>query len=182
MKKTVVFSGYLLIIFGAISMLAPFIWMLCVSFMTEAQIFSYPPNFIPHPFITDNYIHIFEKLPITRFFINSLLVALLTTVFQVLFSAMAGYAFAKIDFPFKKVLFGLVLLQMMLPSQIFLIPQYQMLAKVELTESIFGLVFPGLVSAFGTFFLRQAYMGIPNEIAEAAQLDGCTKLQKSCCL
>ena len=75
------------------------------------------------------------------------------------------------------LLFGLVLIQMMLPSQIFIIPQYQMLAKMGATNSIFALVFPGLVSAFGTFFLRQAYLGIPNEIAEAAYLDGCNKWQ-----
>ena len=86
-------------------------------------------------------------------------------------------ALTKLEFPCKKLLFGLVLIQMMLPSQIFIIPQYQMLAKMGATNSIFALVFPGLVSAFGTFFLRQAYLGIPNEIAEAAYLDGCNKWQ-----
>ena len=90
---------------------------------------------------------------------------------------VSSYAFAKLEFPCKKLLFGLVLIQMMLPSQIFIIPQYQMLAKMGATNSIFALVFPGLVSAFGTFFLRQAYLGIPNEIAEAAYLDGCNKWQ-----
>ncbi len=90
---------------------------------------------------------------------------------------MAGYAFAKLNFKGKNALFSLVLIQMMLPSQIFITPQYQMLAKLGLTNSIFGLVFPGLVSAFGTFFLRQAYMGIPTEIGEAAYLDGCNQWQ-----
>lgn len=75
------------------------------------------------------------------------------------------------------MLFGIVLVQMMLPSQIFIIPQYQMLAKVGLTNTVFALVFPGIVSAFGTFFLRQAYMGIPDEISEAAYLDGCNQWQ-----
>ena len=93
------------------------------------------------------------------------------------FCSMAGFAFAKLKFKGKNILFTLVLMQMMLPSQIFIIPQYQMLAKVGLTNSIFALVFPGLVSAFGTFFLRQAYMGIPDEMSEAAYLDGCTKWQ-----
>ena len=98
-------------------------------------------------------------------------------VCAVVFSSMAGYAFAKLNFKGKNVLFSLVLIQMMLPSQIFITPQYQMLAKLGLTNSIFGLVFPGLVSAFGTFFLRQAYMGIPDEISEAAYLDGCNQWQ-----
>ena len=90
---------------------------------------------------------------------------------------MAGYAFAKLHFKGKNLLFGIVVVQMMLPSQIFIIPQYQMLAKVGLTNTVFALVFPGLVSAFGTFFLRQAYMGIPDEISEAAYLDGCNQWQ-----
>ena len=98
-------------------------------------------------------------------------------VCAVAFSSMAGYAFAKLNFKGKNILFSVVLLQMMLPSQIFITPQYQMLAKLGLTNSIFGLVFPGLVSAFGTFFLRQAYMGIPDEISEAAYLDGCNQWQ-----
>ena len=95
----------------------------------------------------------------------------------VAFSSAAGFAFAKLNFKGKGLLFSLVIVQMMLPSQIFIIPQYQMLAKFGLTNSLFALVFPGIVSAFGTFFLRQAYMGIPDELGEAAYLDGCTKWQ-----
>ena len=83
----------------------------------------------------------------------------------------------ELKFRGKNLLFSLVIVQMMLPSQIFIIPQYQMLAGMGLTNSMFALVFPGLVSAFGTFFLRQAYMGIPDELGEAAYLDGCTKWQ-----
>ena len=83
----------------------------------------------------------------------------------------------ELKFRGKNLLFSLVIVQMMLPSQIFIIPQYQMLSRMGLTNSMFALVFPGLVSAFGTFFLRQAYMGIPDELGEAAYLDGCTKWQ-----
>ena len=95
----------------------------------------------------------------------------------VAFSSAAGFAFAKLQFKGKNLLFTIVLVQMMLPSQIFIIPQYQMLAKLGMTNTIFALVFPGIVSAFGTFFLRQAYLGIPDEVGEAAYLDGCTKWQ-----
>ena len=95
----------------------------------------------------------------------------------VVFSSMAGYAFAKLNFRGKNLLFGIVLVQMSLPSQIFIIPQYQMVAKMGLANTIFALVFPGLVSAFGVFFLRQTYMGIPKEIGEAAYLDGCNQWQ-----
>ena len=90
---------------------------------------------------------------------------------------MAGYAFAKLHFRGKNLLFGVVLIQMSLPSQIFIIPQYQMVAKMGMANTIFALVFPGLVSAFGVFFLRQTYMSIPDEVGEAAYLDGCNQWQ-----
>lgn len=180
MKKTINIQNvlvYAALSIGAISMLFPFIWMILTAFKTNAEAMQIPPVFFPSEWNLDAFKQAMESLSFPKLYWNTALLIFFRIICAVVFSSMAGYAFAKIDFPFKKVLFGLVLLQMMLPSQIFLIPQYQMLAKVELTESIFGLVFPGLVSAFGTFFLRQAYMGIPNEIAEAAQLDGCTKWQ-----
>lgn len=173
MKKTVVFSGYLLIILGAISMLAPFIWMLCVSFMTEAQIFSYPPNFIPHPFITDNYIHIFEKLPITRFFINSLFVALLTTIFQVLFSAMAGYAFARSKFKYKDFVFFIFLVTMMIPPQVNIVPLFFLMRELHWIDTYQALIVPGIFGGFGVFLMRQWFKNMSHEIEEAAKIDGC---------
>ena len=173
MKKTVVFSGYLLIILGAISMLAPFIWMLCVSFMTEAQIFSYPPNFIPQPFITDNYIHIFEKLPITRFFINSLFVALLTTIFQVLFSAMAGYAFARSKFKYKDFIFFIFLVTMMIPPQVNIVPLFFLMRELHWIDTYQALIVPGIFGGFGVFLMRQWFKNMSHEIEEAAKIDGC---------
>lgn len=173
MKKTVVFSGYLLIILGAISMLAPFIWMLCVSFMTEAQIFSYPPNFIPHPFITDNYIHIFEKLPITQFFINSLFVALLTTIFQVLFSAMAGYAFARSKFKYKDFVFFIFLVTMMIPPQVNIVPLFFLMRELHWIDTYQALIVPGIFGGFGVFLMRQWFKNMSHEIEEAAKIDGC---------
>ena len=98
-------------------------------------------------------------------------------VCAVAFSSMACYAFAKLQFRGKKLLFGIVLIQMSLPSQIFIIPQYQMVAKMGMANTVFALVFPGLVSAFGVFFLRQTYMSIPEEVGEAAYLDGCNQWQ-----
>ena len=136
-----------------------------------------PPKILPSSWELTNFFTALQSLPFTNLYLNTGLMILFRVICAVVFSSMAGYAFAKLNFPGKNLLFGLVLMQMMLPSQIFIIPQYQMLAKMGATNSIFALVFPGLVSAFGTFFLRQAYMGIPNEIAEAAYLDGCNKWQ-----
>ena len=166
---------YAALIAGSITMIFPFVWMLLTSFKTQAESMAIPPQIFPAQWNFDNFTKALESLPFWNLYLNTFLLIFFRVICAVVFSSMAGYAFAKLEFPCKNLLFGLVLMQMMLPSQIFIIPQYQMLAKMGLTNTIFALVFPGLVSAFGTFFLRQAYMGIPNEIAEAAYLDGCTK-------
>lgn len=160
---------------GGILMLFPFVWMILTAFKTNTEAIQIPPVIFPSEWRIDSFLQAMESLPFPKLYLNTALMIFFRILCAVVFSSMAGYAFAKIEFPLKKVLFGIVLLQMMLPSQIFIIPQYQMLAKLGMTETIFGLVFPGLVSAFGTFFLRQIYMGIPDEIGEAAQLDGCNR-------
>ena len=168
---------YAALIAGSITMIFPFAWMLLTSFKTQAESMAIPPQILPAQWNFDNFAKALESLPFWNLYMNTFLLIFFRVICAVVFSSMAGYAFAKLEFPCKNLLFGLVLMQMMLPSQIFIIPQYQMLAKMGMTNTIFALVFPGLVSAFGTFFLRQAYMGLPNEIAEAAYLDGCTKWQ-----
>lgn len=168
---------YVALILGSITMIFPFVWMLLTSFKTQAESMAIPPQILPSQWNFDNFVMALESLPFVNLYMNTGLLIFFRVLCAVVFSSMAGYAFAKLEFPFKKALFGIVLVQMMLPSQIFIIPQYLMLARAGLTNSIFALIFPGLVSAFGTFFLRQAYLGIPNEISEAAYLDGCTKWQ-----
>ena len=168
---------YTALVLGSVTMIFPFLWMLLTSFKTQSEAMAIPPKILPSGWELTNFFTALQSLPFTNLYLNTGLMILFRVICAVVFSSMAGYAFAKLNFPGKNLLFGLVLMQMMLPSQIFIIPQYQMLAKMGATNSIFALVFPGLVSAFCTFFLRQAYMGIPNEIAEAAYLDGCNKWQ-----
>ena len=168
---------YTALVLGSVTMIFPFLWMLLTSFKTQSEAMAIPPKILPSGWELTNFFTALQSLPFTNLYLNTGLMILFRVICAVVFSSMAGYAFAKLNFPGKNLLFGLVLMQMMLPSQIFIIPQYQMLAKMGATNSIFALVFLGLVSAFGTFFLRQAYMGIPNEIAEAAYLDGCNKWQ-----
>lgn len=168
---------YVVLILGSILMIFPFVWMLLTSFKTQAESMAIPPQILPAQWNFDNFATALASLPFLNLYVNTGLLIVFRVVCAVLFSSMAGYAFAKLQFPCKNLLFSIVLVQMMLPSQIFITPQYLMLARMGLTNTIFALVFPGLVSAFGTFFLRQTYLGIPNEIAEAAYLDGCTKWQ-----
>lgn len=168
---------YIVLAVGAVTMIFPFLWMLLTSFKTNSEALQVPPTFLPTNWLTDGYVDALESLPFGRLFLNTALMIILRVICAVVFCSMAGYAFAKLNFKGKNIWFTLIIVQMMLPGQIFIIPQYQMLAKMGMLNTIFALVFPGLVSAFGVFFLRQTYMGIPDEIAEAAYLDGCTKWQ-----
>jgi multiple sugar transport system permease protein len=176
-KRTVQIVTYAALIIGAIIMIFPFVWMILTSSKTVSESMQVPPTILPAQLILSNFKDAIDSLPFVRMYINTALMIVFRVLFAVVFSSMAGYAFAKLKFKGKNLLFGIVVMQMMLPSQIFIIPQYQMVAKLGMANTIFALVFPGLVSAFGTFFLRQSYMGIPDEIGEAAYLDGCNQWQ-----
>ena len=161
------------LILGSFIMLFPFVWMILTSLKTNEESLRIPPTLFPEALNWSNYDVVMGELPFGTLYINTLLMMFWRVVCAVVFSSMAGFAFAKLKFPGRKVLFFIVLTQMMLPNQIYLIPQYQMLSSLRQLNSIFALVFPGLVSAFGTFFLRQFYMSLPNDLMEAAVIDGC---------
>lgn len=165
------------LILGAVIMIFPFVWMILTSFKTVPESMQIPPDILPKQVNLDNFKEAIASLPFGNLYLNTILMVFFRVVCAVLFSSMAGYAFAKLKFRGKKLLFGIVLVQMSLPSQIFIIPQYQMVAKMGMANTVFALVFPGLVSAFGVFFLRQTYMSIPDEVGEAAYLDGCNQWQ-----
>lgn len=177
MKKLLTISGYSILILGAISMLAPFLWMLCVSFMGDSQIFSYPPEFIPHPFIIDNYKHVFSSMPVFRFFLNSLFVALVTTIFQVLFSSMAGFVFARSKFKHKDFIFFIFLVTMMIPPQVNIIPLFFVMRELHWIDTYQALILPGIFGGFGVFLMRQWFKNMSCEIEDAARIDGCNFAQ-----
>ena len=171
------FFTYFFLILGAVIMIFPFAWMILTSSKTVPESMQIPPTIFPNQIMLDNFKDAIASLPFGNLYWNTILMVFFRVVCAVLFSSMAGYAFAKLKFRGKSLLFGIVLIQMSLPSQIFIIPQYQMVAKMGMANTIFALVFPGLVSAFGVFFLRQTYMSIPDEIGEAAYLEGCSQWQ-----
>ncbi len=173
MKRAFIIAGYLILIIGALSMLVPFLWLIAVSFMKDSQIFSYPPTFIPQPFITDNYENVFTRLPLLRFFVNSLFVAAVTTVFQVLFSAMAGYAFARSRFKYKDAVFFIFLVTMMIPPQVNIIPLFFLMRELHWIDTYQALIIPGIFGGLGVFLMRQWFKGMSSEIEDAAKIDGC---------
>ena len=176
-RKLQIGGTYAFFVIGSIIMIFPFVWMFLTSFKTVEESMVIPPTILPESWRLDSFAKALESLPFFALYKNTFLLIFWRVVCAVAFSSMAGYAFAKLKFPGKNILFSIVLIQMMLPSQIFITPQYLMLARMGLTNTVFALVFPGLVSAFGTFFLRQAYLSIPDEVAEAAYLDGCNQWQ-----
>ena len=176
-QKRMTILTYAALIIGALIMIFPFVWMILTSLKTVPESMQVPPTIFPKELVTGNFGDAMKSLPFLKLYLNTGLLIFFRVICAVAFSSMAGYAFAMLNFRGKKLLFGIVLVQMSLPSQIFIIPQYQMVAKMGLANTIFALVFPGIVSAFGVFFLRQTYMGIPKEIGEAAYLDGCNQWQ-----
>ena len=169
--------AYALLIVCALSMIAPFIWMVLTSFMTDGQIFSYPPKFIPQPFIVDNYNNTLHQMPIDRYFFNSLLVSIVTTIGQVLIASMAGFAFAKLNFKYKEPLFLIILLTMMIPPQVNIIPLFYLMKELHWIDTFQALILPGLFGGFGVFLMRQWFKSMPDALFEAAKIDGCNIFQ-----
>ena len=162
------------LIIGAIIMIVPFLWMMLTSIKTLGESIQMPPKILPTQIYWDNYSAVMKLLPFAQFYINTILMIAGRVVGSVLFSAMAAYACARLKFPGKNIFFGLVLFQMMIPGQLFIIPQFLIVQKLGLLNTVSALIVPGIVSAFGTFLLRQFFMGLPKDLEEAAKLDGCT--------
>lgn len=171
-KKSSILIHTVLII-GAAAMILPFLWMILTSIKSVGEAVQVPPKIFPSTPKWDNYSAVLNILPFAKFYLNTILMLIGRVIGSVLFSAMAAYACARLNFPGKNIFFGLVLFQMMIPSQIFIIPQFLLAQKLGLLNTISALVLPGIVSAFGTFLLRQFFMGMPKELEEAAKLDGC---------
>ena len=165
---------HVILIIGAGIMILPFLWMLLTSVKTLTESVQIPPKFFPESIRWDNYPAVMRILPFASFYVNTIIMMVGRVIGSVLFSAMAAYACARLNFPGKNIFFGLVLFQMMIPGQLFIVPQFLIVQKLGLLNTVSALIVPGVVSAFGTFLLRQFFMGLPKDLEEAAKLDGCT--------
>jgi multiple sugar transport system permease protein len=163
---------YLALTGVAALMLFPFGWMIATSLTSDGQLFVTPPQLIPSPLVPDNYNRVAEAFPIGRFLGNSLLVAGISTSLQVGTSAMAAYAFARLRFRGRDVLFLVYLATLMVPLQVIIVPLFIEMRFLGLVNTYPGLILPAIASAFGTFLLRQAFLSLPRELDEAAFIDG----------
>jgi len=157
---------------GLLVVAGPFVWMLLSSVKPEAEIRRVPPTWWPEHFTLANYHELFSRLDFPRYFANSLIVAVLVTAGNLLFCSALGYALAKLRFPGRRVLFGLVLGTLMVPGMAVFVPQFVLVSNLNLVNSYAGLVLPFLAGPFGVFLMRQYLLSIPDELIEAARVDG----------
>ncbi|MDO5722179.1 MAG: carbohydrate ABC transporter permease [Actinomycetaceae bacterium] len=170
--------NHIVLAIGAILMFTPFVWMVLTGFKTLPQILKDPLSFLPDPWTSQNVIAAWTQAPFGRAYANSIYITILIVVGALVTTSMAGYAFARIDFPGSKWLFMVVLVSQMIPKQVTLVPFYLLMSKLGWIDSHLALIIPGiLVNPFGVFLARQFVLSIPKELEEAATVDGASRLR-----
>ncbi len=177
MKKTILIFGYIALILISLSMLFPFFAMLNLAFANEDAIFKNIGVFFQTDLTTENFKHVFSEIPITKYFINSMIVAVITTLGQVIISSLAGYSFARLNFKHKEFWFLVILITMMVPPQVNIIPLFYLMRELHLVDTYPALILPGLFGGFGVFLMRQHFLSLPKDLEESAKMDGCNLFQ-----
>ncbi len=165
--------AHLVLLLGAITMLVPFIWMLSSSVKSLGEVFVFPPTLFGEKIVWENYTKISSRFDYLAYFLNSVKVSAWVVVFQVFTSATAGYVFAKLNFKGRDRIFTLYLATMMIPFHVTVITNFLQMSIYGLVNTLWSLMLPASVSAFGTFLMRQFFVTVPNELIEAAKIDGC---------
>lgn len=171
-KKKITLLKYTVLILGGIIMVLPFVWMISTSLKTKGATMIMPPEWIPADPSWGNYGTVIKKFPMLTFMKNSLIVAFGTTLGTLVMASTAGYAFARMEFKGRNLIFLLFLSTMMIPSQVTMIPQFILLKNFGWIDTYQGLILPNVFGAFGVFLMRQAFMAIPRELEEAVYMDG----------
>jgi multiple sugar transport system permease protein len=164
--------NYILLTVGALVMVAPFIWMLSTSFKPQAETITFPPRLLPKRPTVENYQEVFERLNMVRLYMNTAYVAVVKTVVNVYTSTLIGYVFGKFNFRGRDVLFYLVLSTWIIPFEVYMIPLYVMMVNMHLGNTYWALIIPEISSAYAVFLFRQFMFTIPNDLLDAARIDG----------
>lgn len=168
--------SHLLLLIGCLAMALPFVWMFLSSLKTDPEIFIFPPRLLPRTPQWSNYLAVMDAMPFSWFVFNSFKIALLSVIGQLLSCSLAAYAFARIRFPGREAVFVAWLACLMIPAQVYLIPQYVLFRSFGWLDTHYPLFVPSFFgAAFGTFLLRQFFMTIPSELEDAARIDGCSR-------
>ncbi|MDF2958603.1 MAG: araQ [Paenibacillus sp.] len=174
MSLNVKIAAHLILGLGALTMIFPFLWTLSTSFKHINEVFVFPPTFFGERIQWENYLRISDRFPFDIYFVNSLKITVVVVIAQLITSSMAGFVFARLRFRGRDLLFGLYLATMMIPAQVTIIPNFIVMRSYGLVDTHMSLILPHLVSAFGTFLLRQFFLAIPTALEDAAKIDGCT--------
>jgi len=169
--------SHLVLVAGSLLMIGPFLWMISTAFKSEAEIYMYPPRWIPADFLWQNFVRAWNTVPFGRFYLNSIMVTGIITCGQVVTSALAAYVFARIQFPGRDAIFYLYLSTMMVPGQVTMLPLFLIMNRLGWINTYQALTVPFLASVFATFFLRQFFATIPVELEDAARMDGCSRMR-----
>jgi len=175
--KKIRILGYFLLILCAFTMLYPFFAMLNLSFAHNGDFFENPGKILYLNLTFDNYKNLLNDVPIFRYFMNSLFVASAAALGQVLLCTMAGYAFARMNFKYRDILFLIVLITMMVPPQVNIIPLFFMMRELHMINTYWALILPAMFGGFGIFMMRQYFLTFPKELEDAAKIDGCNYFQ-----
>ena len=163
---------YVVLTGGLVVLVGPFLWMLLGSFRPDRELKQVPPSWLPQDPTLDNYRTLFTELDFPTFFFNSAVVAVVITFGNLVFCSMLGYALAKLDFPGKRTIFALVLGTLMVPGLVTLVPLFVLVSNLGLVNTFPGLIFPFLAGPFGVFLMRQFMQSLPDELIQAARIDG----------
>lgn len=166
---------YLLLFFliaFSIATLFPFLWMISTSLRTDVDLFKNPMNWIPQSLYLDHYKEVWTTIPFGRYFLNTLKLSVIITGLQVIICSMAAYAFAKLKVPFKNTIFVLFMANLMMPWHSIMVPQFSVVSSLGLYNTHSGYILIQLFSGFGIFLMRQFFLSLPNELNEAARVDG----------
>ena len=166
----------ILVCLGAVLNLFPFYWLITSSFKTSAGIFKMPPEWFPSTFHYKNYIDLFVGQPAFRWAFNSIWVSVVTTLLVVTCSSLAAYAFSKLEFKGKNILFALFIGALMIPKEIFIVPLFQIILKFNLSDSYMGMILPNVATTFGVFLLKGFFDSVPDSIRESGRLDGAKEM------
>jgi multiple sugar transport system permease protein len=172
-EKALRILNWVILLIGAIFMVVPFYWMVTTSFKYPSEVIAYPPIWIPTRVTLEHYEKIFTEMNFLRYFFNSAYISITVTAIVILTSAYVGYVFAKFDFWGKNAIFLCILATMMVPFPVTMIPMYLVMSRIGWVGSHKSLIIPALYSTFGIFMMRQFMHSIPNELREAAKIDGC---------
>ena len=165
---------YALLSLGAVFMVFPFVWMILTSLKTGADVYSF--SMIPNPATTQNYSFVFTRTDFVRWFLNSIFIAVMVVSSVLMFDTLVGYTLCKMQFRGKQLVFILIMSTLMVPTEMLIIPWYLMSAQLKWLNTYWSIMFPGLITAFGIFMMRQFFEGVPDELLEAARIDGLNEL------